>query len=717
MARQLFVVLRLYLYSWSNWLLAAVGLAIIVLTLSLHRSHFRVTTPHKSFWTETTFESKSDPRTWSRSGDANAEAVRCFYGPEIPWGEFKQLPNLTQLRLRHYRHYTGDEGVPEVSAGVQMRRVAELTATTYLSLPRGDYTESDVDPWSALQSLEWLATNRANFLGGLKSLPVFPKLHTLELRLQDLNEASFEYLSELPALSTLILRDGKNPEFGRTKLSAIYPVEVSESVRATLAKLGDLPTLERVYLPGREFGDLELLVASAAPQLDVRPEMVNDSYFGKLFFSLLGVGVLWLVVGFGTFGHFSREASVLTPNYARAHLLVSLAWVAVTGSVLVVVLSWFGVHWVVAAASATFTAGCLLNLVKWKLPLWQRISLGCGWMLLFILQVSRHALIVTRKFVLGEVTWWLTAALFLCGCAGIYVWIRRSTGLHRELASNGISFPILTLKDFGRLAEVLTGRKRNPAKRGLASWIKTTPHVMTPRVPFGAQEWSRSRLMAWPSSQITKGLMQLLLVIYVLVYVVQWIVSRGNDPASIFHETFHIFGQTYIVFFSIACVHLNWAPRRLMFAQELLRPITRQDFVDELFSTTRHQVLWLPLAVVGISAVFLFSRFGLSVETTALWLAELAYIAGVSIFVYGCGMYSLSLQREWAMGLVGLASFLSIVASAIIIEFASRDVSGLIRIAPATLAYLGLLFIACGAVLTTLAKLRWTQLEFGMLRP
>ena len=729
MFNRFWVVARLYIYRPVNWLILVLGMLLICYGFVGSSDSYRSVTPHHGFWTDLTFDydlstfSQSqgndgeDARrelgqaAWTKSGDPNAEAVRCFVGPEIPWDEFKVMPNLRQLRLRHFRTSHDDEA----DVAKQMRRAAEFPQVEYMSLPPSTYQPADVRPWESLTELEWLAMNRAHLTDGIASLPVFPKLHTLEIQLDMFDARAIAYLRQLPRLATLVIRDGSNREYGTITRKSRSKVVVDPKNLAAIRRIGELQSLERVYVVGREFGELESLVAASSPSLDVRPLFVNHQLPRKVFALLAGMGVLSLIVLLGAYGQFTRPEAGITPGYALVHHGVATVWIVLVLVLGIAAMVQLGIDTRAAISLGVLAVGVTTSMVRTQVSAWLRVFFLAACFSQFAL-LNSTVLIFSRRFLWGELTPLVTLSLMSLGCLGYLTWWRHTFRFHRELAERGIYFPVLTFKDHGRVAEVLGAKQVQSGHNWLLKWFVRSGDANEVVQYHNNVPAMRRKLLAFPSNQAIPRVMCLLLAGYCCCYCAVWYFDWASARKVAPIEDFvHVLGLGYLVFLGVGFAGLSWFPRRLTLPQEACRPVSRRELVNDIFIVNLRNVVWFPLALLFLAGMFLFLRFGLRWNNLQ-WLAiQAVYVGGMLVYVYGANLLALSQRHDWSVGLVAILSFIVWIASFVLVLSLREFRLDSVEVGQWSVLYTGAVLFLIGAAVTAAARIRWGNMEIGMI--
>ena len=725
MLDQLRVVLNSYIRRRTNWALAAlaIGLPAVFCLTSDGLEAFGPVTPTCRFWSASNLHNnwrqqhqdlglvQHDQTAWDWSDfDDDADAVYVDHGPAIPWDRLKQMPNLRQLRLSRFTRTTPQRQ----SVAVDLRRLSEFPTLEFLSLPKCGFTKNDVQSWATLKHLEWMDATRAEFQAGIQSLPVFPNLRTLELRLDTLTAKSLRYLKDLPNLTTLVLRHGA-PSGQRHRRSSFFSAPPEQ--HQMLQRMAELSSLRNVYLPGREFSDLEQTAIQSLPGVRVRPLLVNRCLNTFALLGMVGSAVIALITGLALTGQFTRPESRLTPNYALPHQLVAAFLLIVAIAAATWCLSRVGVHAWTAMGLTSLSVAMMLGLCHPCGSHLRYVLIGAI-PLVLIVTISSIGQIYLRKLWLGESIWF--GPLLLVGSvAYIVCWLRGGQQFHCALAEKGLPTPLLDFNDSVMAGQVSVARRSEGRLAPMASHIgPNDQQVAKLAADFHGHQTNRRRgLFELPSVGSNKSIvLKLIDSAPVWVYIAFHCAATYNYRQEAYRAgeyTIHL-GLVYYLLFLVSVMRFSrWAQRQPTFGYELCRPVRRVDFVDDLFATMRCSALKVQFPIFLVVPALMLLRHTLVM--TIVWSFTMAVAAwGAALFLHGTSMWILMTTRLWRIAVVFIVQGAVLIACII----AVHQMSGRSAImSPLAVVCIGSVLGAAGVIVVRLARTRWMNMELALLVP
>lgn len=676
---------------------------------------------------------------WS-SFDRNVEALVLGSGPEIPWDRLSDMPKLRQLHLYEFQAQLPKYSADRRLLPNELERLQELSKLRLLSLPNAAFSAVNVQPLAKLNRLEHLIVSQSTFEAGLESLPVFPELQILEIGIGDLTPPAVDYLKKLPKLEQLVVQDGRSPR--RMWTITNKPPRPSDTPMPQLqadaiGRLGELPKLKTVYLPGREWHDYETHAIRALPRISVRPLAVDSRRVSVLLFLSFALTALVSIVAQAGIGHFSRSASLLAPNYRFPHHLLTWAWTGSAIALTTLLAVCWGYPLISTAALFSFVGGFALYLLGVHIvdsgPLMKRILIRLLFPLLGLAVgalptiATSNASVATymRRAMYGEVPW-LTCTALGAGIGLVVCSYRALNRLHRGMAEAGLPTPLLMVQDLG---SVTTQQQSSSPKekRRIPMWqmSPTDAEIIDASAGYhGDDQRKRRTLMGLPSAtkRASRRNVYASLLFYVPFQVAIIFLIRTADQFNANEQTaallvfpvFHFALMIYLLLLNAVFTYGRWRQRKAVFGYELCRPISRSTFVDDLFAEFRRNAVILPVCLVVISSLScVIQSVSLSSVGWALGLAALAF--GVSLLLYAVVMWLLADDREWVPIVVGLLTLLLLFASIALIMWLSGTTSRSVAVKPSMIALVGLLLASIGGVIFQSAKRRWLTLEFATL--
>lgn len=503
-----------------------------------------------------------------------------------------------------------------------LQYIAELPHLRYLRLlefPR------DLDPqkWTGLPQIETL---------DLLRIPVYPR--------------ALEAISKLPNLKTLTLE---------VPFVASFKFTDWEQLRS-------LPRLQTVYLRGINHSpDARRLaidfVQEALPHVKVRPAVV-DELRTNIWCHIVLAGVLvWGVICAQLQSQFSHAGSCVIPHYGHSHLAVAVALWVVTTLLQVIILCIGNCPLIPSLAASLFVPALFWALIAVMLrsnnPQKRAGTLHPFFLAAMCFQVFPVMFVVSRLF-LSDVDWFLqgrqpllACVIVLAGLAAPWFVLPRFLRLHSLYEECPAGVPPLgtNFKAWTVWGKKLAGADDNAWKtwwRGNQSVrLDATLTASTPR------DWSRlwSAGNAVDGPRICVRLLIMWATISLMFQALSWLnLYQLNTPVQMLPMAVYL-GWTWIEMISLGIV-MVWRSRRPMFGYELLRPLTRQQFTQQLFAAIRGDLQPLLLCHL-VAMVYMLWSFGFSRLPTLFIPTVVCYALFRALIIYAANLYFLAVRRGW----------------------------------------------------------------------
>ena len=163
-------------------------------------------------------------------------------------------------------------------------------------------------------------------------------------------------------------------------------------------------------------------------------------------------------------------------------------------------------------------------------------------------------------------------------------------------------------------------------------------------------------------------------------------------------------------------VNRQWFSRRVSFAAEICRPSSRREFVDDIFLISRSNLARPVLAVCVVQAAFAFVSYTSWLQAASAGMSLAVFLIGFATIVYAIGMWSITLEKDWMLALVGIG----VVCAALAVFAAMTSLSGflgskLFVAHPIALVAVGFALFLIGLAVLNYARSCWARLEFAKL--
>lgn len=549
--------------------------------------------------------------------------------------EERQYPRLKSLRLM----------VP-ISAE-ELRLVARLPGLQSLTLLMSQgMSAGELSVLSEAESLTYLKVIEATGYDLAPDEIHWPP-HVQQLCLQGprgLPLRRFKELQTLPELRTLSVR-----------LDPLHPTsELPEDVIATLQQF---PSLQRLYLRemGHLYPDLVSRAQNTLPGIAVRPadydrqRLLHAQVIMVLFGCWLSLILIQLSV------QFVGPQSLLLPNYPRAHLSVAGGVFVLAVLLNVALVLYHGISGVSGLGlfgfAATFT---------WLMTRLYRSSEGAvpgftqpflAFPVLMFLALTGLLLIYFNP---SDIDWWLRGHLpwwsVVLSAVGVYAladmarWMIELPRLVEAANRSGVPLGSLDIK--GWQTWQLRSLK-SPTARA-AHWQEFVTGVnqrleLTLKVMPGV---ARRRRLWIACEQATMTRMMLMTVVPISVFTgvfVLWKEDAWNDP--LFGARLCGGALGYVTMMSVIFPLMLLFQRHQTMAIEVLRPVSRQDWIRDWFYISGRRLLPAIISSVVLLGMGWWYQI-VPIQSPAIWLGIVAVWAAVWFLLLGVGLWLISYR--WA---------------------------------------------------------------------
>ncbi len=549
---------------------------------------------------------------------------------------------------------------------------------SYLGLEQCPSVDGTLSAIAARFPIRTLILDQRSLQGKFQELAQFKQVEFLELRGIPLTSELMATLNKLPRLHTLVL-----DTYGADSTPVYQPVVNIVPQPLTLADVTPLrthPTLKWVYVDAELYGLDAITVRQHLAPVRTLPFMESRRWVGQLQTNMVLFGVVFGLVWLQLVAQFFSPASQLLPRFAGPHLLLA-------GSIL------FGAMIVGTLQSIGFASQLFLPACTVLLSMPAAVSV-----LLLLSMRSTRFLPVVLGLIMMSLHWFP----MILGLS-----VELSPGLVRwYLLGN---FPVwamlillLELVLLGRAARDLCVGFRWATETSITPQFCFQPNLVQAQSQAQYPAWlirrtsaevwdwhghdSRRRVSLWirslplsPATFIFRmwGLMTLALVLFVSA---QWWMSANG--AREFHVPFWVVLVVPLGASAGMATMMNgawWQQRSAFLTNETLLPISREDFVNDLFSAS----LWTGWpALLMVPAIVL-----LGVMRAQPWFGTVALL----VFAIGA---------------------LALITGGGLLTFALRPGTGsqLLTLLPAMLAMMGMTFALVFLGLSPSSQTPWTSL-------
>ena len=587
--------------------------------------------------------------------------------------DWANVRSLDVMDLNHSRRLLEKGAVPKLESlairfsvtDLQLAQLCELYDLKSLTLYDSSLlTPTGLKAWKNETSLKYLRLLNCRLAYDPRSLDWPTNLQTLicddpyGIKVVRLEE--WQQLANLTCLSTRLIprEDGLNPG-------------VVESLKR-------FPVLTRLFVQelGPQYPHLVSDLQSALPNLRVRPNSY-DPAIGLRAGTILVCGLLVLVVmSVQMSSQFSTTASLLMPGFARSHLtpiiaamllmaLLSFGLDLIAGCSVVGSLGLCGAF-VLILASGTRVVRYLISQNGTPMPGFNNPQA------IFAIVFPPMGLQFLINYCGSELDWflrgqlpWLSVALLVGSILGAFDLLRWHIGLKRELEESGGGDVPLGMLDYGgwynwgkELVALREGEGKRPRlilRRSDSRRERSLEQIQSGK--------SVTSLMLWRLGSASNTLDWLHTVIAILIVfgvAGAWLIP---DVWSQFGNIAAFGGLQVIAAGLVMPLAFAWQ-RRPMQEMELLRPVTRRDWIATWFRGVASEMLPVLLVAIPFVAGVLWSGAWGSWSVVQAALAIIIFVGALTI-VFAVGMWILTLHALWQKLLIGFATYFVVVACVI----------------------------------------------------
>ncbi|MDZ4686740.1 MAG: hypothetical protein SH850_16835 [Planctomycetaceae bacterium] len=571
------------------------------------------------------------------SNDVAPVAARSLtaYTPLSDWRTSDQiatLPNLESVEM--FTPASGDD-LAWLATQPKLSSQSLLMTQNLLAV--------DLSRLSASQSLRHLRVLEAAGYRTEDAVAWPPNLEVLDLMgAHELPVRRLEELSRLPKLHTLAVR--LNPRHPSSKLP-----------EDAIAALTSFPALRNLYLleMSHLYPDLASEAQRALPGLRVRPSTYDANRVSRLTAMCLVVSVWAAAVAVMLSPQFVAPQSLLLPGYRAPHVWMAVLILA-TGLAVVIGL-------LLVAGTDLLTAlglcGGTLTFVGLMIAFLGRIEPGLPGFTqpLMALPVFVFTVPVLMGFLWlspGEVDWflrgekpWLSETLLVTGLVLTWDSGRWLTSLYRGVETAGRGGCPMAMLDFGgwkTWSLTINQSKRPSSWRYLLTGSEQRFDAVTSEPLHRAAD--RRRL--WDAgTEITSrraGLFMVLVSLVVFAGIFAW----GNFVSGVeFEPEMLVGGLAYAAVMTIYLPAMFTYGRLPFFPMEVLRPVSRADWVADWFTMTAYDLL-TPMAASVVASVLAAWLKQSSLPAIPYWPPICLLFCGVWLSIWGAELWLLTYR--WA---------------------------------------------------------------------
>ena len=357
-----------------------------------------------------------------------------------------------------------------------------------------------------------------------------------------------------------------------------------------------------------------------------------------------------LIPAFAVLGQFTRPESLLTPNYEKAHLAHARLCILVAIAIAVTIAALRMVAWPIALATVLCAIGVATLFGRPIHSKW--ISLfALAWPMQFLL-MQPAARLWLRDFLRGDHGHLVALLLGASGVALLLRWARDATNFQRQLAEKGVYHPVFAMQDLGRAQQAALANKNQ------TGWaIKAFMDPVASEVAQSIQDFNRSnpvsrrRLLAAPSNVPTTWIIPLFAVANLVILGLRYY-NTGTTTIDSGVSAITTFVASHAIVGCIATVKRQWFSRRPLFANELCRPNSRREFIDDIFLISRSNLARPVLAVCTIQAALAFVSYNSWLQAASAGIGLAVLLIGFATISYAVGMWAITLEKDWMLTLV-----------------------------------------------------------------
>ncbi|MBI1345073.1 hypothetical protein GC163_02160 [bacterium] len=602
-----------------------------VTSMHLTFPEFRVSGKHLQFsenQAPLSVEQRGEVEAITLFGGSNSKLLQSIVA-EPSYPQLKSLKLMIPIsaeELRQVARLPGLEGLTlMMSQGLsaaELSVLAEAESLTYLKVIEA--TGYDL----AVEEIHWPSHLQQLCLQGPRGLP-----------LRRLKE-----LQTLPDLRTLSIR-----------LDPVHPTStLPEDVIATLQQF---PRLQRLYLQemGHLYPDLVTHAQRDLSGVTVRPSDYDRQRLmhAQVIMVLFGCWLNLIMIQLSA--QFVGPQSLLVPNYFRPHLLIALAVLGFASLLNGALVLYHGLSLIGGVGLFGFA-----TTFSWLMTRLYRSSDGAvpGYTQPFLAFPTLMFLTFTGLLLIylnpADIDWWLRGELplwsvffFAVGVYGLYDMTGWLIGLPRLLeATNRGGVPLATL-DLKAWQEWQLRTMQTPSQRGLRrhEFMTGIRHRLESVLADGPSESRRRRL--WTASEpftLTRMILTAATIMGVFTGVAAiWRGESWNNSQVL--TAFAGGALGYLAMLSVIFPLVLLFQRHQTYAIELLRPVSRRDWIRDWFRITA--VRLLPAVIsTGLLIALAWWFEMVTVSSPAIWTGFIAVWATSWFLLFGLGMWLISYR--WA---------------------------------------------------------------------
>lgn len=534
-----------------------------------------------------------------------------------------------------------------------LRRMPNLEAFALL----GDAPANGLNSLAELPRLRYLRLLEIPAQAGLEPLRNLTQLQTLDVMRVPDYARFLEEIRQLPHLRTLILPG---------QVVAVFKASDWDRLRS-------MPGLERIYLRGKitapDSSRIELdRVQQILPHVKVRPAEISEQRSNTWCFVAFASVLIWGVLTIQLQSQFSSCGSLLIPHFADCHLrVVATLWAVTTTAHTVILclgdcsfaaslagsLVMPGVYWGINAAllqsSRKENQAGALN------PFFSTFT--CLYTFPIMGMLSRYFLSDLDWFLEGRqpaLAWGITVASLITPTIAL-LRIPRLHAIHQE---SPLGTPPLgaSPKEWKIWTKKMALLQTNPRK----SWwrvdqgARLDAAVAAPGPRNWSRLWNAAHIVDVPQLTIR---MMIITAIYLAIFqCVAWLQLIDVGSQVQLFPFAMMMGGMWIEGTFVGLVMI-WRNRRETLSLELLRPATRQEFVQRLFAAVRRDLRSV-LAAQLVAAVVLLGIYGTHNLPPLFIPSVICYCIFRGLSSYFAILFFLAIRRTWVVfGIIAVIWF------------------------------------------------------------
>ncbi len=618
-----------------------------------------------------------------------------------------------------------------------------------VSISSPELSEKDLQQLAQLPNLQQLRINCSRSTVDLSHLAQCELLRSIDIEssyteqndhsehLQSTN--SIAQLASIPQLRVLCVRGGLILGDSHSIAAALSPEQIDE-LNAFAAAISPSTNLRRLFLgTGPGPGSLEAvrLLRDHLPKTTVLPASFVGNRVSFLSAMIVPVGFGIALIVLQIVGQLSGPQSMLIPQYRSIHLtsaavvfaiaslpVVASAWlsdvsfIVIPGLLLAVSAIWLGIFietWNGGSSALSKSSHRFSSFLSWF-----RLA---GLIVLLIVAVSpfrKHGLTPWLNwFLLGEQPY---AALILTVVSIAMLWIsvRHLHESHRRRTEAGIPHAVAA-QDVIRTAQHAAAKNVSQRRlaRQQARWSRRLG-ACAESLNAGVNGWQRAVVQSrlWLLGAAGHSLGLTLAIFMVVLFAMSFFSGRSPDitVASVDELARHFLGSPMLIFpmqmITIFVGSLLWQ-RRDLFASELLRPLSRTQWVNFTLNsvwqlTIRcHGVLLLLVLLLRVLA-------GISIVSTRT-IAECITMFAAAALSVGVIVWVVGINRIWivAAGFIATVIIIAVAGLALSVRYSNAEVRSDMFLDPYLEIAVAVAASVVGLILIASARRYWLTLELA----